>query len=110
MEEIIQFGLGFVTGRPNVCKVINSTYEHLIEQFKNTGKKVELTVFILFDLQYQYTTRVDFYGLIPKVYKDIKVKYITPENIETQKKEINSKRTINKTGNRIIFWTWTCKR
>ena len=26
------------------------------------------------------------------------------------KKEINSKRTINKTGNRIIFWTWTCKR
>lgn len=39
MEEIIQFGLGFVTGRPNVCKVINSTYEHLIEQFKNTGKK-----------------------------------------------------------------------
>ena len=93
MEELIQFGLGFVTGRPNVCKVINSTYEHLIEQFKNTGKKVELTVFILFDLQYQYTTRVDFYGLIPKVYKDI-----------------NSKRTINKTGNRIIFWTWTCKR
>lgn len=103
MEEIIQFGLGFVTGRSNVCKVINSTYEHLIEQFKNTGKKVELTVFILFDLQYQYTTRVDFYGLIPKVYKDIKVKYITPENIEELKKRLIAREQLTKQETELFF-------
>ena len=26
MGKTIQFGLGFVTGRPNVCKVINNTF------------------------------------------------------------------------------------
>lgn len=88
MEDVIKFGIGFVTGRPNVCKVINNTYESLINQFKNSKKKVELTIFILFDLGYQYTTRVDFYGIIPNVYKDIKIKYITPEDIEEEKKKL----------------------
>ena len=50
MEKTIQFGLGFVTGRPNVCKVINNTYEQLVNQFKNEKNKIELTAFILFDL------------------------------------------------------------
>ena len=30
MDKVVNFGLGFVTGRPNVCKVINNTYEQLI--------------------------------------------------------------------------------
>ena len=85
MGKTIQFGLGFVTGRPNVCKVINNTYEQLVNQFKDLDDKVELTAFVLFDLGYQYTTRVDFYGLMPNVYKDIKIKYITPEDIEEMK-------------------------
>lgn len=88
MSKNIKFGLGFVTGRPNVCKVINNTYERLINQFKSTGKNVELTIFILFDLGYQYTTRIDFYGIMPKVYKNIKIKYITPEDIEEEKKKL----------------------
>ena len=33
MEDMIKFGIGFVTGRPNVCKIINGTYERLINQF-----------------------------------------------------------------------------
>ena len=82
MDNVIKFGIGFVTGRPNVCKVINGTYERLINQFKNSEKKVEITIFILFDLGYQFTTRVDFYGIILNVYKDIKIMYITPEDIE----------------------------
>lgn len=86
MDETVQFGVGFITGRPNVCKIINTTYEQLVEQSSKFNKKVELTIFILFDLSYQYTTRIDFYGLIPKVYKNIKIKYITPEDIEEEKK------------------------
>ena len=107
MGKTIQFGLGFVTGRPNVCKVINNTYEQLVNQFKDMEDKVELTAFILFDLGYQYTTRVDFYGLMPNVYKDIKIKYITPEDIEEMKKRLIG-RKINKGRSRIVFRSWTC--
>ena len=96
MSKIIKFGLGFVTGRPNVCKVINNTYEQLINQFKDMDKKVELTIFILFDLGYQYTTRVDFYGIIPNVYKDIRIKYITPEDIEEEKKKLIAREDFTK--------------
>ncbi len=103
MEKTIQFGLGFVTGRPNVCKVINNTYEHLINQFKNMEEKVELTIFILFDLGYQYTTRVDFYGLMPNVYKDVKIKYITPEDIEEMKKRLIGREKLTKEEAELFF-------
>lgn len=103
MENVIKFGIGFVTGRPNVCKVINNTYESLINQFKGSEKKVELTIFILFDLGYQFTTRIDFYGIVPNVYKDIRVKYITPEDIEEEKKKLIGKDILNKQETEFFF-------
>lgn len=103
MEKTIQFGLGFVTGRPNVCKVINNTYEQLVNQFKGEKNKVELTAFVLFDLGYQYTTRVDFYGLMPDVYKDIKIKYITPEDIEEMKKRLVGREKLTKEEAELFF-------
>ena len=103
MENVIKFGIGFVTGRPNVCKVINNTYERLINQFKDSKKKVELTIFILFDLGYQFTTRVDFYGIIPNVYKDIKIKYITPEDIEEEKKKLIGREILVKEDADLFF-------
>lgn len=103
MGKTIQFGLGFVTGRPNVCKVINNTYEQLVNQFKDMEDKVELTAFILFDLGYQYTTRVDFYGLMPNVYKDIKIKYITPEDIEEMKKRLIGREKLTKEEAELFF-------
>ena len=53
---------------------------------------VTLTIFILFDLQYQFTTRIDFYGLMPDVYKNVNIKYITPEDLEEQKKILIGKK------------------
>lgn len=103
MGETVKFGLGFVTGRPNVCKVINNTYQKLVNQFKNSEKNVELTIFILFDLGYQYTTRVDFYGLMPNVYKDIKIKYITPEDIEEMKKRLTGRSIITQKEANLFF-------
>lgn len=103
MGNIIKFGIGFVTGRPNVCKIINSTYERLINQFKDLNKKVELTIYILFDLGYQYTTRIDFYGIIPNVYKDLTIKYITPEDIEEEKKKILAKGNYSKSDINLFF-------
>lgn len=103
MEDVVKFGIGFVTGRPNVCKVINNTYERLINQFKDCNQRVELTIFILFDLGYQFTTRVDFYGIIPNVYKDLKVKYITPEDIEEEKKKLIGREILNKQEADLFF-------
>ena len=103
MDNVIKFGIGFVTGRPNVCKVINGTYERLINQFKDSDKKVEITIFILFDLGYQFTTRVDFYGIIPNVYKDIKIMYITPEDIEEEKKKLIGREILSKQETELFF-------
>lgn len=91
MDKEINFGIGFITGRPNVCRIINSYYEFLLEQVKSLDVKVNFTIFILFDLGYQFTTRTDFYGIIPNVYKNINIKYITPEAIDEDKKKIMSK-------------------
>lgn len=97
MKDTIELGIGFVTGRPNVCKLINNYYKNMIEQLERTGKKVNLTIFLLYDLNYQYNTiRTDFYSIIPEVYKNIKIKYITPENIEEEKKKLISRNNFTK--------------
>ncbi len=96
MNETIEFGIGFVAGRPNVCKIINSYYKNMIEQLEKTGKNVNLTIFLLYDLNYQYTIRTDFYSIIPEAYKNIKIKYITPENIEEEKKKLISRNGFSK--------------
>lgn len=91
MKKEINFGIGFITGRPNVCKIINNYQEYLVEQLKELDYQVNITIFILYDLTYQYTTRTDFYGVLPKTYKNIQIKYITPENIEESKKILMSR-------------------
>lgn len=96
LKKEINFGIGFVTGRPNVCKLINSYYKNMIEQIQNYKYKVNLTLFILFDLNYEYTIRTDFYNIIPDVYKNIKIKYITPEDIIEEKKKIMARHDIKK--------------
>lgn len=54
-------------------------------------KQVNITIFILYDMEYQFTKRTDFYGILPQVYKNIKIKYITPEDIEEEKKILVSR-------------------
>ena len=89
MKEKAQFGIGFVSGRPNVCAVINNTYKQLLSQTKKFGKDVELTIFILYDLTYQKETREsDFYNLLPEVHKNIKIIHITPTLIEEEKADL----------------------
>ena len=79
MKKEINIGIGFVTGRPNVCKIINNYYQAILEQEEKEKRKINLTFFVLYDLGYQYTKRTDFYGIIPDVYREnIEIKYITP--------------------------------
>ena len=88
MEKAIELGIGFVTGRSHVCKVINNYYKDMIAQVKQLGKRVNITIFLLYDLSYVGTERTDFYKIIPAVYKDIDVRFITPEDIEEEKKRL----------------------
>lgn len=103
MCEVIKLGIGFVTGRSNVCKLINSYYKNMLEQLELVNKEIELTIFILYDLGYQYTKRTDFYNIMPKVYKNIKIKYITPEDIEEEKKKVISRFSFSKKETELIF-------
>ena len=96
MVKKIEFGIGFLAGRPNVCDIINNYYQDIIEQVKDVDKQVNFTIFILYDLDYQSIKREKFYGINSEVYKNIKIKYITPEDIEEEKKILISRHTIDK--------------
>ena len=96
MKKEINFGIGFITGRPNICHIINNYYKYLVDQVADSDYKVNFTVFILFDLTYQFTTRIDFYGILPEVYKNMDIKYITPEEIDEEKKILMSKYGLTK--------------
>lgn len=91
MEDSIEFGIGFLAGRPNVCRIINSYYKDILNQIKLYKKKVNITIFILYDLEYQFSDRSYFYNILPEVYENIKIKYISPEDIEEEKKTLISK-------------------
>ncbi len=88
MEKAIELGIGFVTGRANVCNIINNYFKDMLKQVKKIERPINITLFILYDLNYRGVDRIDFYKIIPAVYKDINVKFITPENIEEEKKRI----------------------
>lgn len=82
----IELGIGFVTGRPNACNIINKYYKSILEQAKRYNENVNITIFILYDIEYQQCVKEEFYKINPNVYKDLHIKYITPENIEEDKK------------------------
>ena len=88
MEKAIELGIGFVTGRSNVCNIVNNYFKNMLKQVKKMDRPIDITLFILYDLSYRGTDRIDFYKIIPAVYKDINVKFITPEDIEEEKKRI----------------------
>lgn len=103
MEKSIEFGIGFLAGRPNVCKIINNYYKDIIKQGKKIGKDVNFTIFILYDLGYQQVERTEFYGIKSEVYKNIKIKYITPEDIEEEKKILVSRHSFSKKDINLIL-------
>ena len=79
MEKAIELGIGFVTGRANICKIINNYYKYMLKQVSKLDRPVNITLFVLYDLTYQNAERIDFYKIIPAVYRNINVKFITPE-------------------------------
>lgn len=103
MAKKINFGIGFVTGRPNVCRIINSCYKDMLEQVSRYRKEVEITIFILFDMSYEKGEREKFYDILPEVYKNINVKYITPEDIREEIKLLVARQNMNEDDLKFFF-------
>jgi len=109
MGKPIEFGIGFLTGRTNICNIINNCYKDMIEQVSNYPEEVNLTIFILYDLEYQHTKREEFYTLKDDVYKKIQIKYITPEDIEEEKKILKSRYNLTRSEVNTILGTGYAK-
>lgn len=88
MVKGIEFGIGFLAGRPNVCNIINCYYKEIVKQGTLNDNKVNFTIFILFDEKYQSTDRKEFYRIDEDVHNYINIKYITPEDIEEEKQKL----------------------
>ena len=101
MNEKLHFGIGFITGRPNICEIINNTYQLLLKQTQK--KNIELTIFILFDVKFQNVNREEFYQLNPEVYKNIEIKYIAPEDIQHEKNKLIEKNILKKEQADLFF-------
>lgn len=82
----LEFGIGFVTGRKNVCNIINNYYQEIQRQL---GADVNLTFFILYDLNYNKSVKEDFYQINPEVYESgVKIQYIGEEEIQKEKEAV----------------------
>ena len=53
MQKAIELGIGFVTGRANVCNIVNNYYKEMIKQVKKLDRAINITLFILYDLSYR---------------------------------------------------------
>ena len=105
MKKVLNIAIGFVTGRPNACNVINSYYNYVLEQVKKIDRAVNVTFYILYDLNYQGAKREDFYNLTSEIFETpgINVKYITPEDIEERKIKIQNFYKLNEDEVNLIF-------
>lgn len=109
MKKEINFGIGFISGRPNVCNIINSYYKDIIEQVKELKQKVNFTFFILYDLNYLNTAKEEFYNINPDVHNYIKIKYLDPEYVEDKKKKIMEKHKLTKDEANLLIGTGYAK-
>ena len=60
-------------------------------------------------MEYQHTKREEFYTLKDDVYKKIQIKYITPEDIEEEKKILKSRYNLTKSEVNLILGTGYAK-
>lgn len=109
MNQKINFGIGFISGRPNVCKIINNYEQFMVDQLKDLNVDVEITVYLLYDLNYQHTIRTDFYGILPKAYKNLKIKYISPENVIEYQKILMSRFDMTSSDAKLLIGTGYAK-
>lgn len=96
MNNEINFAVGFVTGRETACEIINAYYLDMLNQIKRYNKKVNLTIYILYDVNYQNTHIDNFYKINKEVYDtNIKIRHISEEDINNEKINILKQGILN---------------
>lgn len=103
MKKEVNFGIGFITGRPNICTIINSYYKYMIEQVKNLDFDVKLTCFILYDLNYLNTDENDFYKIDDEVKENIRIKYLTPKYVEEKREYVKKKHNLTEEDAELLI-------
>ncbi len=91
MKKEINFGIGFITGRPNICNIINRYSEFIVNQVKELQTNVNFTFFVLYDLHYLNTVEEEFYNINPEIYKFVKIKYLSPSYVKEKRKIVMNK-------------------
>lgn len=109
MKKEINFGIGFITGRPNVCEIINHYYKYILEQVEELDAKVNFTFYILYDLNYMNTKAEDFYKIDPEVHKYMTIKYLTPEYVVQEKKTVMEKHNLTQAEADLLIGTGYAK-
>lgn len=109
MKKEINFGIGFITGRPNVCEIINHYYKYILEQVEELDTKVNFTFYILYDLNYMNTKAEDFYKIDPEVHEYITIKYLTPECVMQEKKTVMEKHNLTQDEANLLIGTGYAK-
>lgn len=102
MEEI-KFGIGFVTGRANVCDVINNYYKDMLRQVGKSTQRICLTIFIAYDTQYQHTLKKDFYKITRECFNQINIVYITPSMVAREKRKLMNVFSLKEENIRLLF-------
>lgn len=89
----LNIAIGFVTGRANVCNIINTYSGYVKEQMLKFYKNTTITFYVLYDLDYQDAKESDFYNINDELFDDpyIKIKYITPRDIQIIKEKMKEK-------------------
>lgn len=109
MKKEINFGIGFITGRPNICTIINSYYKQIVEQVKELEEKVNFTFFVLYDLNYLNTKKEEFYNIDPEVHNYIKIKYLDPEYVNQKREKIKEKHNLTDEEASLLIGTGYAK-
>ena len=102
-DDEINVGIGFVTGRANVCDVINSYYKDILKQIEKTNYNMKVTFFILYDTTYQGTPKEEFYKINPDVFNKFNIVYISPEEREEEKKKLEEQNILSYDESELFF-------
>ena len=103
MKKEINFGIGFITGRENICKIINNYYEFILKQVKELNFKVNFTLFILYDVNYLNIKEEEFYKIKPEISKYFNIKYLSPEYVFNKKNEVMIKHGLTEEESNLII-------
>ncbi len=103
MKKSVEFGIGFITGRPNVCKIINSYYKDILNQLDRYKTNVNLTIYILYDLDYQKTKVEDYYQILPEAKNNIRIKYVDEECIKEEKEKLINENGLERNEIDLLF-------